>query len=176
MSDFKSRKTFDQRKAEAEHILQKYTDRIPVIVQKTKFKNDIPTMDKTKFLIPYDLTVGQFIHVIRNRMQLPPEKAIFLFVNDTIPPTSRPISLVYATEKDDDGFLYFIYTGEGTFGCTLQKTYACHKTQLQHNPNSLKTQVVRAENTKVRPARSNTATTPGPHKLCLAYTNAFFKN
>jgi GABA(A) receptor-associated protein len=37
--------------------------------------------------VPADLTVGQFIYVIRKRVKLDPDKAIFIFVNDTIPQT-----------------------------------------------------------------------------------------
>ncbi len=32
---------------------------------------------------------GQFIYVIRKRIKLDPEKAIFIFVNDTIPQTCK---------------------------------------------------------------------------------------
>lgn len=48
-------------------------------------KQDI---DKKKYLVPSDLTCGQFVYVIRKRLKLPAEKAIFLFVNGVIPPTA----------------------------------------------------------------------------------------
>eukprot|EP00494_Astrolonche_serrata_P022400 UN22657 len=44
-----------------------------------------------RFLVPADLTVGQFVYVIRKRIKLQPEQAIFLFVNTTVPPTGRLI-------------------------------------------------------------------------------------
>ena len=37
--------------------------------------------------MPADLTVGQFVYVIRKRIKLSPEKAIFIFVNNVLPPT-----------------------------------------------------------------------------------------
>jgi len=37
--------------------------------------------------VPADLTVGQFVYVIRKRIKLSPEKAIFIFVNNVLPPT-----------------------------------------------------------------------------------------
>jgi GABA(A) receptor-associated protein len=40
-----------------------------------------------RYLVPADLTVGQFIYVVRKRIKLSPEKAIFVFVKDTLPPT-----------------------------------------------------------------------------------------
>lgn len=77
----------EKRKAEADRIRQKYPDRIPVICEKVE-KSDIPTIDKKKYLVPADLTVGQFVYVIRKRIKLNPEKAIFIFVNEILPPAA----------------------------------------------------------------------------------------
>ncbi|TIB93662.1 hypothetical protein E3Q19_00860 [Wallemia mellicola] len=106
---------FEKRKAEAERIRQKYPDRIPVICEKGD-KTDIPTIDKKKYLVPSDLTVGQFVYVIRKRIKLAPEKAIFIFVNEELPPTAALMSAIYNEHKDEDGFLYVTYSGENTFG------------------------------------------------------------
>ncbi len=62
------------------------------------------------------MTVGQFVYVIRKRIKLPSEKAIFIFVNDILPPTAALISTIYEEHKDEDGFLYVLYSGENTFG------------------------------------------------------------
>lgn len=52
-------------------------------------KSKIPFIDKKKYLIPHDLSVGQFMYVIRKRIKIGPEKAIFVFVNKGIlPPVS----------------------------------------------------------------------------------------
>lgn len=69
--------------------------------------------------MPVDLTVGQFVYVIRKRIKLPSEKAIFIFVNDILPPTAALISTIYEEHKDEDGFLYVLYSGENTFGVKL---------------------------------------------------------
>jgi Autophagy protein Atg8 ubiquitin like len=37
--------------------------------------------------VPADLTVGQFVYVIRKRIKVSPEKAIFMFVKNVLPPT-----------------------------------------------------------------------------------------
>jgi GABA(A) receptor-associated protein len=60
--------------------------------------------------------MGQFLYVIRKRLRLLPEKALFLFVNGTIPPTTSLINEVYNRHKDDDGYLYISYAQENTFG------------------------------------------------------------
>ncbi len=48
---------------------------------------NIPDIDKKKYLVPADLTVGQFVYVIRKRIKLPAEKAIFIFIHNVLPPT-----------------------------------------------------------------------------------------
>jgi len=46
-----------------------------------------------------DLTVGQFVYVIRKRIKLAPEKAIFIFVNEVLPPTAALMSAIYEEHK-----------------------------------------------------------------------------
>ena len=46
---------------------------------------NIDDMDKKKFLIPSDLNVGQLMWVIRKRIKLQYDKALFLHVSRTIP-------------------------------------------------------------------------------------------
>jgi len=105
----------EKRKSEAERIRAKYPDRVPVICEKAD-RGDIPDIDKKKYLVPADLTVGQFHYVIRKRIKLAPEKALFLFCSNSIPPNAALMSTVYEEQKSEDGFLYIQYSGESTFG------------------------------------------------------------
>lgn len=57
------------------------------------------------------------MYVVRKRISLPPEKAIFVFVKNSLPPTAALMSAIYEKNKDADGFLYVTYSGENTFGC-----------------------------------------------------------
>jgi GABA(A) receptor-associated protein len=115
-SQFKAEHSLEKRKEVADKIRAKYPDRIPVIVEKAP-KSDAPDIDKKKFLVPQDITVSKFVYEIRKHMsKLNPEKAIFLFVNDILPPSSELMSRIYEKYKDEDGFLYITYSGENTFG------------------------------------------------------------
>ncbi|KAH0459394.1 hypothetical protein IEQ34_012208 [Dendrobium chrysotoxum] len=114
-SSFKLEHPLERRQAEASRIREKYPDRIPVIVEKAE-RSDIPDIDKKKYLVPADLTVGQFVYVVRKRIKLSAEKAIFIFVKNTLPPTAAMMSAIYEENKDEDGFLYMTYSGENTFG------------------------------------------------------------
>ena len=60
--------------------------------------------------------MGQFIFIIRKRVELPAEQAIFLFVNGNIPPTAALMSIIYNENRAPDGFLYIQYASENTFG------------------------------------------------------------
>ena len=115
VGEFKSKHSFENRCKEAKNIISKYPERIPVIVEKQE-NSDVVDIDKNKFLVPCDLTVGQFVYVIRKRMKLPPERAIFIFINNQIPMQSTLRSSMYDESKDLDGFLYVKYAGENTFG------------------------------------------------------------
>merc|ERR1719295_1752580 len=102
---FKEENTFEQRAAEAGKIRNKYPERIPVIVEKAP-KSQVPDIDKRKFLVPSDISVAQFVWIIRKRVQMPSEKALFLFVGKVLPQTSASMGQIYEEHKDEDGFLY----------------------------------------------------------------------
>ena len=114
---FQKHPPLEKRKATALSLKTKYPGRLPIIVEKANQSDkSFPDIDKNKFLVPSELTVGQFIYVIRKRMRLEPEKAMFIYVKNILPPSASSISLIYDEYKDDDGFLYVIYSGENTFG------------------------------------------------------------
>lgn len=104
-----------KRREEADRIRTKYPDRIPVICERAD-KSNIPDIDKKKYLVPADLTVGQFVYVIRKRIKVDQNTNIFIFVNNVLPPTAALMSTLYEEQKDEDGFLYITYSGENTFG------------------------------------------------------------
>ena len=81
-----------------------------------RYDNLFQDIDKKKYLVPDELTIGQFIYVIRNRMKLKPDEAIFLFINKRMMPTTAIIGQIYSQEKDNDGFIYIEYSKENVFG------------------------------------------------------------
>ena len=113
---FKSKHTFDDRLDETRRIYAKYPDRLPIICEKNAKSKETPEIDKHKYLVPYDLTVGQFIYVVRKRLNLSGDKALFFFINGRIPASSALLNDVYHDQKDPDGFLYINYSLENTFG------------------------------------------------------------
>nr|CAD1821886.1 unnamed protein product [Ananas comosus var. bracteatus] len=115
MLPFKEEFTFEERLQESKDILAKYPDRVPVVVERFS-RTDLPEMEKRKFLVPRDMSVGQFIHILRSRLHLPSGKALFIFIQDTLPQTASIMDSMYQQYKDEDGFLYMCYSSEKTFG------------------------------------------------------------
>jgi GABA(A) receptor-associated protein len=114
---FKSTHLFSDRLLDSTNILLKYPDRIPIICEKyINAPKDCPEIDKKKYLVPNDLTVAQFIYVIRKRLKLNAEKAIFIFINGYVPSGASLLCNLYDSHKDPDGYLYIVYTFENTFG------------------------------------------------------------
>jgi GABA(A) receptor-associated protein len=65
---FKKNYTFNERLNEANRVRDKYLDKIPIICERGSTSNNCPEIDKNKYLVPGELTVGQFIYVIRKRI------------------------------------------------------------------------------------------------------------
>ena len=111
---YKDRFSFEKRKEESEGILAKYPERIPIICE--GYGIDTPQIDRNKYLVPDDLTMAQFLYVIRKRIKIGPEKSIYLFVQNHIIPGNKLLATVYEKHCEEDGFLYITYSGENTFG------------------------------------------------------------
>ena len=113
---FKDTNTFEKRCEESARIRKKYPTRIPVIVEKDLREKSLPQISRKKYLVPQDLSVGEFMFVIRKRIKLAPEKSIYLFIDGSLQNTSANLCQVYEEHKDKDGFIYILYYGESTFG------------------------------------------------------------
>tara|TARA_Y100000817_G_scaffold313540_1_gene309878 strand:- start:1798 stop:2148 length:351 start_codon:yes stop_codon:yes gene_type:complete len=112
---FKEKTLFDKRIQESEQIRNKYPDRIPIIVEKYK-DCKLPDVDKCKYLVPNDMTMSKFIFVVRRRIELDSSQALFITINGIMAPASQTVGELYDNQKDEDGFLYVVYTSENTFG------------------------------------------------------------
>jgi GABA(A) receptor-associated protein len=109
MSSFKLVHNFEQRKSESNKIFEKYPDRIPIVLEKCTNSN-LPEIDKTKYLVPMDLTATQFIYVVRKRLQITQQQSLYLYINNTVPSYHETLADVYKGHKDEDGFLYIQYS------------------------------------------------------------------
>lgn len=113
------RKPLEERRADAETIRKKYAGRIPVVVDRASSSD--PKLDTHKFLVPKDISFGNFQYIVRDRIKLEQEQAVFFFVNNSIPAAASTMAqedekYAKAMGQDHDGFFYVTYGLENVFG------------------------------------------------------------
>uniref|UniRef100_A0A3Q2CLI3 Microtubule-associated protein 1 light chain 3 gamma n=1 Tax=Cyprinodon variegatus TaxID=28743 RepID=A0A3Q2CLI3_CYPVA len=105
------------RRHEVAGIRSKFPNKIPVIIERYEKEKYLPPLDKTKFLVPHELTMTQFVTIIRNRMALLPSQAFYLLINNSgLASMSLTMAQVYKDHQDEDGFLYMTYASQEMFG------------------------------------------------------------
>jgi GABA(A) receptor-associated protein len=124
---YKNNHTIEERKSETLKIKNKYSDKIPVIVTKDP-SSQLNNITKEKYLVPFNMTIGQFMSVIREKTSIGQEQAINIFLidynnNNILASTSASFESLYIqyvekeiNHKNYDGYIYLIYTGENVFG------------------------------------------------------------
>lgn len=114
-NSFKLSAPLDRRQQQCTRIRDKYPDRVPIICEVAK--NCDLLLDKSKYLVPVDLTIGQFQYTIRKRISnLDSSLALYMFVNNSLVSMADIMQNVYEEKKDPDGFLYIVLNIESTFG------------------------------------------------------------
>jgi GABA(A) receptor-associated protein len=144
---YKHEHSLEQRRFESERIRRRYPDRIPVIVQPSlssstssssssilsnslfrSFSSSstssscheltLARLENEKFLVPSELSFGQFAYNIRRRLRLRAEHALFFYIglHGKQPILSSTMEMLYNEHKDLDGFLYVCFADEKVFG------------------------------------------------------------
>lgn len=100
---------------EVDVIKEKYPKYIPVIIRP---KDKGIKLLRYKFLVNGDITVGQFMCIIRKKIQnIKSSEALFLIVNNSLAPSAHLLSLVYKQQVDKEtNMLFFTLCNENTFG------------------------------------------------------------
>lgn len=112
---FKDGIPFQERKEESARVMAKYRDRVPIIIERAS--PSTPSISKRKFLVPEDLLCSQLFYVIRKRLRMPPDKALFFYYDDkTLVSATMPVREAFQKRRDVDGFLYITFSVENTFG------------------------------------------------------------
>ena len=119
MMDFKQQFPLYERINESQKILARYPDKVPVICEKDNRVQNF-AIEKRKFLVSKDITVGQFMFIIRKQLETTNKNSsglgLFLFTNGTIPSIIEKMGNIYNKYKNNDGYLYMNYAFENTFG------------------------------------------------------------
>jgi GABA(A) receptor-associated protein len=106
----------DERRKQYDLVMESHPEKVPVILERAPSAT-IPTVDRSKYLLPRDFTVGAFLDILRRRTSVGEGEALFVYVRGTVPAGNVPFGALYEQHRDlDDGFLYVTYTGESSFG------------------------------------------------------------
>ena len=113
---FKSEKDYDTRKKMSDEILKTHPDKVPIVLEKDPTCKVEP-LKKKNYLLEKKSTVGQFILKIRNKIKIKEDEALFLEAKGKYAVFGEKlIGELYNSFKDDDGFLYIMYTTELIYG------------------------------------------------------------
>lgn len=107
--------TPEQKIKDVEIISRKHPSSIPVVLLPTK-DCQMTEIQSVKYLVSGDVSFASFIMSIRKKCSLPAERALFFFINETIPPNYILMKDLYLQYKDEHGYLKFFYCSENCFG------------------------------------------------------------
>ena len=109
-------KTLEERKEEYQKVMQTNPGKIAIICEKDP-RSRIADIEKSKYLVKNDISLNQFNLMIRNRLKIGKEEALFLLVNGKKSLTGDDsMQDVYNKFKSEDGFLYIAYASEVVWG------------------------------------------------------------
>ncbi len=96
-------------------VKHKYPKCLPVVII-PRDKN--LKLERLKFLVSQDITVGQLMIIVRRKVcKLESHQALYMFVNNVVPPSGELLLDVYSQHKNKDNDMLFVdlYL-ENTFG------------------------------------------------------------
>ncbi len=93
----------------------KYPNHIPIVVRCDKHLK----LTKYKYLVASDISVGQFLIIVRKRLEnkVDAQTGLYLFINNVLHTGSSLMYTVYQEHKDTNtGMLFVTLCKENTFG------------------------------------------------------------
>ncbi len=114
----------NQNKNKIETLLKKYPNRVPIVItsRSINLKEKENNTNNTNFIVPSNITIAEFLIILRKRIKIYNEEAIFMFVIDNITkkdimvPSSSTIDSLYSQYKDENLILNLYVEKESVFG------------------------------------------------------------
>jgi len=121
---FKNKYSYEEREKESKKKIEEFPGHVPIILEKKtkRLKSDKKIFEKNKtnkFLVPRDIKYKDFIMNVnvRNKFITEKENVYIFFTNGKkLEKNETRIGEIYDQNKDDDGFLYIVYTKYESFG------------------------------------------------------------
>lgn len=119
MSSYKNDTSETARMLKSRLLITKYPNSIPVILEKSPSDKVLSNINKTKYVMPKEMTVSNIIDILRKNMKdkINQYNSIYLICDENIMLSgSQSVDYLYNNYKNKDGFLYIQYCGENVFG------------------------------------------------------------
>lgn len=98
-------------------IRAQFPDRIPVRCSIGKLPGSLPrNLDKRQYLVPRELTIGEFAYTLRKYMNLNKSQSLLLYVKNELPAIMTTFDELDKRYNNGQGVLDITYCGENTFG------------------------------------------------------------
>lgn len=99
-------------KKEVELIKEKYPHHIPILIRSNKIN-----FTQYKYLVNEEVTISEFMMILKKKIKLNSYEAIYLFINNSIPKGSSQLNNLYNSHKDlETNMLIINVCKENTFG------------------------------------------------------------
>lgn len=108
---FKQEYTLEERMVKSARIRTRYPGKIAVICESS---SRVERYCRTKYIVPPDLTIGQFVYILRQIVP-PSNRVLFVYISHILLPTSVTMNAIYSRFADRDGFLYLEFSDETYF-------------------------------------------------------------
>ncbi|CAL1294624.1 unnamed protein product [Larinioides sclopetarius] len=114
--DFK-RETSESRRREISKLLRKKTpDSVPVIITRMSSEKVLPRLESSNYLFRNDHQVMHLMVYLRSKLNIKPERCIFLVTKGNILCPSSYICELYEKYRHEDDILHISYGSENVFG------------------------------------------------------------
>ncbi len=115
--DFKNNYNLEKRLRQYEKIKIEFPTKIPIILERAS-NCTLNKIIKSKYILSYDLTMSEFMNIIRDKLEIEPERGLFFLANGKYSLSGNDIlGDIYEKYKDiEDGFLYINYSEEVIYG------------------------------------------------------------
>lgn len=111
----------NSRRSDSENLIKNYPDRVPIILEPYKCRQNVFNIGQTRFLVPKLYSFHEFIFHIRRKVDIKKTDSLYLIVGENyFPAMNRTMSSIYNEFKDPDGFLYMTYSSQPVWGCVIQ--------------------------------------------------------
>ena len=117
--DFRITRSMEQRRSDNDRMQKFYPNSIQVVLQSKSI-----FLDRSKYLVPNNLTIGQFLFYLRQKISVNTNKGLYLFVEQIdkdektmstyLPQTGNTLEMVYTNWRHIDGYLYMFIEQEST--------------------------------------------------------------